>query len=136
MYLMINKAWIGYAEKNHPCFGPHISLLRALSAQDSPGIRDELAPQPFYVDYAAFSDTSQNTISLEVYYKIFSSALSFQKWGEKFKANYSVDIKISQKGKQVTGLTNDGSLVAEDYKSSLSKDDYVINKVLIQAQAR
>ncbi len=98
-------------------------------AEDNPGIVDELAPQSFYIDYAAFADTAPNSMILEVYYKIFSSGLSFQKFGDKFKADYSVDITLNRKGKQVTGTSNDGSLVADNYKSSISKDDFIINMV-------
>jgi GWxTD domain-containing protein len=99
-------------------------------AEDNPGIVDELAPQSFYIDYSAFADTIPNSIILEVYYKIYSSSLSFQKWGEKFKADYSVDITLNRKGKQITGASNDGSLVAESYKSSISKDDFIINRII------
>jgi GWxTD domain-containing protein len=108
------------------------SLMFAIGvhADENPGINDELAPQSFYVDYSAFADTVPNSITLEVYYKIFSSGLSFQKWGQKFKADYSVNVTLSQKGKQVTGKSNDGSLVADDYKTSISKNDFIINKVV------
>jgi GWxTD domain-containing protein len=99
-------------------------------ADENPGIVDELAPQAFYVDYSAFRDTIPNSMVLEVYYKIFSSSLSYKKWGDKFKADYSVDIIVSQKGKQITGTSNDGSLVADTYKASISKDDFVINKMV------
>ncbi|HBZ00097.1 MAG TPA: hypothetical protein DEO84_02140 [candidate division Zixibacteria bacterium] len=107
-----------------------LTLAVVAFAEDNPGIRDELAPQQFYIDYAAFTDTIPNSMILEVYYKIFSSGLSYKKWGEKFKADYSVDITVNQKGKQITGLSNDGSLVADNYKASISKDDFVINKVV------
>ncbi len=103
-------------------------LPTAAWADQNPGIVDELAQRPFYVDYSVFEDTVPNSVVLEVYYKIFSSSLSYQKWGAKFKADYSVNIAISQKGKQVTGISNDGSLVADNYKASISKDDFVINR--------
>ena len=99
-------------------------------AQDIPGIIDELAPQPFYVDYAAFADTLPNSVVIEVFYKIFSTSLTFEKWGEKFKADYIVDIIIEHKGKQITGSSHDGSLVADTYKNTLSKTDFIINKVV------
>ncbi len=108
-----------------------VSILTAVTAaraDDNPGIMDELAQRPFYIDYAAFNDTIPNSMILEVYYKIYSSSLSYHKWGDKFKADYTVNIALSQKGKQVTGASNDGSLVADNYKASISKNDFIINR--------
>jgi GWxTD domain-containing protein len=109
-----------------------MALPLAILAQDNPGITDVLAPQPFYVDYAAFRSPSPDTVILEVYYKIFSSSLPYQKYGDKFRADYSVDITISKKNKQITGTSNDGSLTADNYKATISKDDFVINKIIFR----
>jgi GWxTD domain-containing protein len=107
-----------------------LSWAIAAHADENPGINDELAPQAFYIDYSAFSDTAPNSMLLEVYYKIFSSGLSYQKWGQKYKADYSVNVTVSQKGRQIRGTSNDGSLVADDYKMSISKNDFIINKLV------
>jgi GWxTD domain-containing protein len=104
-----------------------LTMVTAIRAEDNPGIVDELAQRPFYIDYSAFADTVPNSMILEVYYKIFSSSLSYHKWGDKFKADYTANIAISQKGKQVTGASNDGSLIADNYRASLSKNDFIIN---------
>jgi GWxTD domain-containing protein len=109
-----------------------MALPPLILAQDNPGITDVLAPQPFYVDYAAFRSASPDTVIVEVYYKIFSSSLPYQKYGDKFRADYSVDITISKKNKQITGTSNDGSLTADNYKATISKDDFVINKLLFR----
>ena len=104
-------------------------------AQDNPALVDELAARQFYVDYAAFLDTASANLIVEVYFKVFSSGLSYHKWGEKFKADYTVDITINKKGKQITGSSNDGNIVADDYKQSLSKDDFIINKLVFSLTA-
>jgi len=96
-------------------------------AQDQSGYQDELLRRPFYADYAAFDDSLSNNIDIRVYYKIFSSNLTYQKWGEKFKAAYSVDVTIKHKGKQVNALSSEGNLIADDYKSTLADDDFAIN---------
>jgi GWxTD domain-containing protein len=40
-----------------------------------------------------------------------------------------VDLIVSKKGKQVTGKSNEGELVAPTYEASVSKDDFIINMV-------
>jgi GWxTD domain-containing protein len=126
---MIISTWTKNMKKTTLILALIVAGYSQIRAQDNPGFTDELARRPFYVDYAAFADTTLNTINLEVYYKIYSSILAYQKWGDRFKADYSVDITINQKGKQITGTTNDGSLTADNYKATISKDDFVINKV-------
>jgi GWxTD domain-containing protein len=101
-------------------------------AQDNPAVVDELAPRPFYVDYAVFKGNSPESLTVEIYYKIFSSSLPFQKYGDKFRADYSVDITINKNKKQVTGTSNDGFLIANNYKESISKEDFVINRVIFK----
>jgi len=98
-------------------------------AQDNPGIIDVLVQQPFWIDYTAFRRPQGDSLNIEVYYKIYSSLLSFHKWGDRFKANYTVDIIINLKGRQITGTSNDGEMVADNYKASISKDDFIINRV-------
>ncbi len=88
-----------------------------LPAQNRPGIGDELVQKAFHIDYAAFVDSLSDDIYIEVYYKVFSSVLTFEKRREKFKGSYEVDLIIKRKGKQVTGASRDGDLFADDYKT-------------------
>ena len=100
-----------------------------LSAQDKSGMTDELAPQPAYIDYAAFFDSSSEDLLVEVYFKIFSSVMTFEKRGERFLASYEMDIIVNRKGKQFTGTSKGGDLFADSYETTLSSDDFIINKV-------
>ena len=104
-------------------------LPAALLAQDRPGIGDELVQHAFYIDYAAFVDSLSNDIHIEVYYKVFSSTLTYEKRGDRFMGSYEVDLVINRKRKQVTGASRDGDLFADDYKTTLSAEDFVINMV-------
>ncbi len=104
-------------------------LPGTLLAQNHPGIGDELVQHAFHVDYAAFVDSLSDNIHIEVYYKMFSSALTYEKRGDMFKASYEVDLVINRKGKQVTGASRDGDLFADDYKMTLSTQDFVIDMV-------
>jgi GWxTD domain-containing protein len=64
---------------------------------------------------------------VDVYYKAYSSALSYEKWGDKFKASYEISVVFNRKGKQVTGITREGDLFADNYKMTLSREDFVID---------
>lgn len=99
------------------------------SADDKSGMTDELAPQSAYIDYAAFYDSTGDDLNVEVYFKIFSSAMTFEKRGDKYLASYEMDVIIFKKGKQFTGKSKDGDLFAESYETTLSREDFIINKV-------
>ena len=104
-----------------------VIFQQVLYGQDQPGYNDELAKRAFYVDFAAFDDSLSENIDIQIYYKIFSSNLTYQKFGEKFKAQYSVDVTVKSKGKQITGLSNESQLFADDYRGTMASDDFAIN---------
>lgn len=106
-----------------------LSVPALLRAQDKSGLTDELAPRPAYIDYAAFYDSTGSNLVVEVYYKVFSSALTFEKRGERFMASYEMDIIVNKKGKQFTGSSKSGDLFADKYETTLSREDFIINKV-------
>lgn len=107
-----------------------VILLPSMSlAQNRSGIGDDLVQQAFHIDYAAFVDSLSDNIYIEAYYKVFSSVLTFEKRREKFKGSYEVDLIIKKKGKQVTGASRDGDLFADDYKTTLSARDFIIDMV-------
>ena len=108
--------------------------ITAASAQNRSGYGDDLVQLPFHIDYAAFADSQSDNIHLEVYYKIFSSALTFEKRAEKFKAAYEMAIIVNRKGKQVTGTTRSGDLFADDYETTLSRKDFIIDEVVFELQ--
>jgi GWxTD domain-containing protein len=109
---------------------PIIIFIPALLwAQDKSGLTDELAPQSVYIDYAAFYDSTGENLMVEIYYKIFSSALTFEKRADRFMASYEMDIIVSRKGKQFTGSSKGGDLFADNYETTLSREDFIINKV-------
>ena len=113
-----------------------IAMATGSALAQAPGGRtDALAKRSFYLDYAAFRDSQSSDISLEIYYKIFSTGLAFQKWGDKYKANYTVDITVSHKKKQITGVSKDGNLVADTYKQTRAVDDFIINRVVFKIPA-
>ena len=100
-----------------------------LSAQDKSGLTDELAPQPVYIDYAAFYDSTGDDLRVEVYFKIFSSAMTFEKRGDRYLASYEMDVIVNKKGRQFTGKSKGGDLFADSYETTLSLEDFIVNKV-------
>lgn len=111
-----------------------LMMANVPSAQNRAGFGDELIQMPFHLDYAAFADTATGDIRLEVYYKVFSSALTFEKRAEKFKAAYDMAVIVNRKGKQVTGTTRSGDIFADDYETTLSRQDFIIDVVVFNLQ--
>ena len=101
-------------------------------AQDQRGFEDRLAASRFSVDFVPFKDSLSDSVVVEVYYKAFSSALSYEKWGDKFKASYEISIVINKKKKQITGVTRDGDLFADNYEMTLSRKDFIIDKFIFR----
>jgi GWxTD domain-containing protein len=101
----------------------------SVKAQDKSGLTDELAQKPVYIDYAAFYDSTGEDLRVEVYFKIFSSTMTFEKRGDKYLASYEMDVIVNKKGKQFTGRSKGGDLFADSYKTTLSRKDFIINKM-------
>lgn len=88
----------------------------------------DLAQSRFFIDHAVFADTVDNR--LEVYYKIFNDGLKYVKQGDKFVANYEVNvIIIGDKKKQVTGKSVEKSYVLDSYENTRSESGYLINQI-------
>jgi len=104
------------------------AIAPAVFGQNQPGFEDKLAPRKLYIDYVSFRDDVSDSVVVDVFYKAYSSALSYEKWSEKFKASYEIDIVINKKGKQVTGASRDGDLFADSYEMTRSPDDFIIDK--------
>lgn len=89
-----------------------------------------LAQSRFFIDHAVFADSVDNR--LEVYYKIFNDGLNYVKKGDKFVANYEVNvIIIGDKEKQVTGKSVEKTYVLDSYENTSSETGYLINQISI-----
>lgn len=112
-----------------------VILVSPAAAQKQPSFEDKLSPRRFYIDYVPFKDSLSDSIRVDVFYQVYSSALSYEKRGDKFKASYEVDVVINRKGKQVTAITRDGDLVADTYENTLSRKDFLIGKFVFELPA-
>ena len=82
----------------------------------------------FYLDYAVFKESSDSS-RLEIYYQIFNSELAFLKMGEKYKANYEIELTISDREKkQVTASSLEKEYWVESYQESQNPESYVIHQ--------
>jgi GWxTD domain-containing protein len=86
--------------------------------------------QVFFVDQAAFREKIGERFRLEVYYKIFTKALTFVKQEERFKASYEVEMFVSNKiNKQVTGTSMEEDYLVDSYQDTRSPSDFLINQL-------
>jgi GWxTD domain-containing protein len=103
-------------------------LTPLLAAEEVENI--DLVQSRFFIDHAVFADSVDNR--LEVYYKIFNDGLNYVKKGDKFVADYEVNvIIIGDKEKQVTGKSVEKTYVLDSYESTRLETGYLINQINI-----
>jgi GWxTD domain-containing protein len=103
-------------------------LTPLLVAQEVEDIN--LVQSRFFIDHAVFADSVDNR--LEVYYKIFNDGLNYVKKGDKFVADYEVNvIIIGDKEKQVTGKSVEKTYVVDSYENTRLETGYLINQINI-----
>ncbi|MGB7062644.1 MAG: GWxTD domain-containing protein [Candidatus Zixiibacteriota bacterium] len=84
----------------------------------------------FFVDWAAFREEAGEKFGVEVYYKIFTRALTFVKGTDQFRASYEIQVFLSNKiNKQVTGTSMEEDYFVGSYAETQSTSDFLINKV-------
>jgi GWxTD domain-containing protein len=89
-----------------------------------------LVQSRFFIDHAVFADTVDNR--LEIYYKISNDGLNYVKKGDKFVADYEVNvIIIGDKEKQVTGKSVEKTYVLDSYENTRLETGYLINQINI-----
>jgi GWxTD domain-containing protein len=82
----------------------------------------------FFIDYAVFADSAGNR--LEIYYKIFNDGLKYIKRGDKFIADYEVNVIVVGDGdEQITGRSIERNYVLESYELTRSNEGYLINQL-------
>ena len=84
----------------------------------------------FFVDWAAFREEAGEKFEVEIYYKIFTRALTFVKQGDQFRASYEIQVFLSNKvNRQVTGTSVEEDYYVGSYSETQSASDFLINKV-------
>ena len=112
------------------CFWLIFVPTRVLGQTDFGYLEDR--EQVFFVDYAAFREETGEKFRVELYYKIFTKALSFVKHKDKFKASYEVQVVVSNKiNKQVTGTSMEEDYFVGSYRETRSPYDFLINQMIL-----
>ncbi|UCB52657.1 MAG: GWxTD domain-containing protein [Candidatus Zixiibacteriota bacterium] len=84
----------------------------------------------FFVDWAAFREEAGEKFGVEIYYKIFTQALTFVRQTDQFRASYEIQVFLSNKiNKQVTGTSLEEDYFVGSYAETQSTSDFLINKV-------
>jgi GWxTD domain-containing protein len=84
----------------------------------------------FFVDWAAFREEAGEKFRVEIYYKIFTRALTFVKHDDRFGASYEVQIFLSNKiNRQVTGTSVEEDYFVDSYAETQSPSDFLVNEV-------
>ncbi len=88
----------------------------------------------FFVDYAVFADSIDNR--LDVFYKIFNDGLHYVKEGDKYVANYEVNVKVDgDDDEQITGKSIERQYVLDSYDLTHSGEGYLINQLSMSVPA-
>jgi GWxTD domain-containing protein len=77
------------------------------------------------VDHAAFKDPDSGDVVLEVYYQIYNYFFKFKPDGDRFRADYLLDIKVFDKKKNVAGSeSKDKSIIVNSIEKTKSLSDF------------
>ncbi|MFH2057257.1 MAG: GWxTD domain-containing protein [bacterium] len=88
----------------------------------------DMASSRFFADFATFRDGETNRI--EVYYKIFNDGLHYVKKGDKYVANYEINVIVLGDGdQQVTAQSVDKTYVLNEYELTQSQQGFLVNQV-------
>lgn len=96
------------------------------------GIEDiNLDRSKFFMDHAVFADTG-GANRLEVYYKVFNDGLNYVKKGDKYIANYEINvIVLGEHDLQVTGRSVERTYVLDSYELTKSDEGFLINQLVL-----
>jgi GWxTD domain-containing protein len=109
-------------------------LTARTGATDQTGYRpaNEFGEARFAIEAVDFRSEKVGLHDLQVYYKIFYDALSYQKKGDEYVAEYEVALIVEGKdGNQIEGVIREGDISVKTYAETRRASDFVINLVHI-----
>ena len=90
--------------------------------------KHEFGEARFAVDAVDFRSDTTGVNRLEVYYKVFNDALSYQKTDSGYAAQYEVAIVVEGgDGRQIAAQTKNGQIKAANFAETKRSEDFVIN---------
>ena len=104
----------------------------SLSAQTGYRSGNEFGEARFAIEAVDFRAEQEGLHNLEIFYKIFYNALSYQKTAEGYVAAYEIAIIVEgNDGEQIEGLIREGDITVKTYGETQRGTDFVINLVSI-----
>jgi GWxTD domain-containing protein len=103
-----------------------------LSAQTGYRPADEFGETRFSMDVATFRSDKEDLYTLEIYYKIFYDALSFQKTETGYTAEYEIALIVEgEKGDQIEAIIKEGDVEVKRFVDTKRSTDFIINLVTV-----
>jgi GWxTD domain-containing protein len=88
----------------------------------------EMGEAPFMIDVADFKGDKEDYRTVEVYYKLFYTGLSFQKVDSGYVANYEIGIEVTgDRDKPLDSDLRQADIFVRTYQETRRKSDFVIN---------
>jgi len=86
----------------------------------------------FAIDAVDFRAPQTGLRTLEIYYKIFYDALSYQKTLQGYEAQYEVAVVVEgQGGAQIEGLIREGDIKLDTYAQTRQSLDFIVNLLTV-----
>jgi len=90
----------------------------------------EIGQPIFATDFATFrSDSAEDLVRLEVYYKVYNIGLKFIKSQNEFVADYEIGIVVLGKDGQVAGTSRDRIYRVGSYDETQDARNYLVNQI-------
>lgn len=112
--------------------GGTLLLVAVTTAWGQTGYRPkyEFGEARFAIDAVDFRSDTTGINHLEVYYKVFNDALSYQKTDSGYLAQYEVAIVVEgEGGRQIAAQTKSGQIEAVNFAETKRSEDFIINIV-------
>lgn len=111
-----------------------LGMLSPLAAQTGYIEQRGIDEPRFDFDFAAFrSETNQDAVSLEIYYKIFNDGLQYFKQDDKFVGSYEINMVVLGTDKsQVTGYSRERKYRVDSYRETRNSTSYLINQIMLE----
>jgi GWxTD domain-containing protein len=110
-------------------------LAAVAPAQTGFRAKDELGEARFTIEAVDFRADQAGLHSLEIYYKLFYTGVSFQKTAQGYKADYEVAVAVeANSGEQIEGVVREGNIEVATYAETIRPTDFVINLITIMLE--
>lgn len=84
----------------------------------------------FDFSYALFqSDSDEEVVRIEVYYKVYNNSLQYFRAGDQFVSTYEVSVIVYEDDEQVTGFSRERKYRVGSYEATQDPSSYFVNQM-------